>query len=262
MFAYDVCSDEDFSTSTSRFYLKNTDFRGVVESVYFTPNPCRGSGFLYLPYSKSLNLTFPAVISYYRDDNEYLSSDSFIVAFYSQASTPTFEDFASSTNALFPLFDCENSGNIFVNASCYISNKLLGLVNVFSDNVSRMAQWFVGILKNVFPFNFAFQIPEVYRISMVTELPADLAWLKLGDGNGNIFMTFPKELVGGSEDLKLAVWGKEVFAPAGSKSEEVFNRIGVLLGYLLQAGFFFAIIRFAEDVLDILKGEHDDHQND
>lgn len=255
-FAYDVCFDTNWASST--IYLVNEDSGNTGVSI--TPAACNAAASLELPYSEDLQLTFPASISYQRSGVEYLSSSIFNIIFYSQESPltmPEIEDYFG--DELFPLSECE-SGNWWTESICKLGNYGIKTVNFFAKTTKDMAVSGVNLIKNIFPFNFANKFKESYELSETTELPANIAWLEIGDGNGNISITIPKALIAAAEDQEFTVWGPSVLAPEDSASEDFFEKISSLLKYLLWAGWIYSLWVLGEKAYNELRSI--DNNND
>ena len=236
-FTFNFCSDDNFASST--VYLKNLDY-GNTEITYI-PTNCSGVGSLALPYVENLNMTLPATISYQRGGTEYLTSDDFMLVFWSEESPltiPEMEDYFGT--GIFTTAEC-TSTDWWTNSICNFNNKSLSIANFFGTQSSNLAKNSINVIKNVFPFNFAVKFKESFELAQNVEMPEELQWLEIGDGDGNINITFPKEFSNGVTDIEAEIWGPNVFAPVGSDMEDFFDHIQVLLKYLLWVSWIYGI---------------------
>jgi len=259
-FAFDICDLSSWSNTS--FYIRgNTDGVRYNDTAYI-PTSCTEIGNIDLNYPLNGNLSLDSSICLYDEFNQLIRcSDSLLLVFHSVNSSVV--NVASSTAVLVANLNCQDSSNWVIGSACYVAQSIFTLINVFSDYVLLpIANGLINLLKVVFPFNIVYHFYSSFNLSVDTSLPSDLAWLEIGDGNGNLSIVFPKELVFTESDLVLSFWGPDVFAPDGSKAEEVFYNLGILLGYLLQAGFLFTLLYFSEDILEILRTEYSKYKYD
>lgn len=125
------------------------------------------------------------------------------------------------------------------------------------DTIAQINNFFIKILSNlmnkvaanIFPLTIPIRIVESWNSSAYTNLPADIQWLDIADANGNIYYNFPKEWTGGTEDIKIPLWGKAVFG-ATTSSLLFFNRIRSFMVYVIWAGFAWSFYRLAYEFYD------------
>jgi len=221
-FAYDVCSDDNFSSST--FYLKNLDSGNT--NISFTPTQCNAAASLELPYTQNLQLFFPATISYQRNGVEYLTSSSFRVVFYSNNVKPIWGD-----------SDVSTSTSWFVNFS-----------------TSWLSKFLV-----VFPFNIPILMKSAWDKSAYSSLNSDLDFLLVAESDGSVVGSFPKEWALTSNDVPITLFSENMIAQGSPIANDFFSNFKNFTKWLQIFGFAFGVLALAYKVIsDLTEQRRDD----
>ncbi|MCK9330880.1 MAG: hypothetical protein M0Q94_13485, partial [Candidatus Cloacimonetes bacterium] len=137
-------------------------------------------------------------------------------------------------------------GDKFIRFGCSI--KKLGLDVLFFPAVvmEKTINSFSILVKNIFPFNIAFNIKKAWDDSAGKNTPTDLMWLLPLNENGDITLNLPPNWTKGTT-TSIVIFGDTIFKNEGTPANQMFKNIRALSTYLLWGGFLWGIYKLAID---------------
>jgi len=129
-------------------------------------------------------------------------------------------------------------------ARCSATKAALDLANIVGRIPTNVANGFISVLQNLFPFNIPIKIKQSFDNSTST-LPVALSYFNIADSNGNLAITLPEEWVGSTTPV--AVWGPGVMTENDSAAD-FFAGIKAFSTYIM---WFMFIIFIWHKALDI-----------
>lgn len=264
-FVYNICDDPDYSATSSKIRIGfQTGDRyqndQISDTEYYENTECSGTGHIifHLDHGQS-----GAIRAYYAYANSYnviiLKSGYFYInATYTEPiATSTAETlFGSNTHDL--ACSAEDWASSNENWIGFNGTKLKCIaLQATYDTIAQINNFIIKIFQNlmskvaanIFPFTIPIRLVECWNDSKITDLPSSLEWINLADANGNITLSFPKEWSGGTEDIKLYIWGPAVFAATPAEIL-FFSRIRNFLIYVFYGLFALAFYNFCQEFYD------------
>lgn len=131
---------------------------------------------------------------------------------------------------------------------CAYKQTFIELGMTVSDVAAKAVGAAGRTIGNFFPFTIPTKINQSWNTSASTTLPTELSWLNITDGNGNVYLQFPKEWTGNASNTAMLIWGTDLFTPANSTRATIFENIKNLSKYLLWAAWIFMIWGLGQDI--------------
>ncbi len=131
-------------------------------------------------------------------------------------------------------------------ARCSATKAALDLANLVARIPMNVANGFISVLQNLFPFNIPIKIKQSFDTSTST-LPVTLNYYNIADNNGNLAIMLPKEWMGSSTDMSVPVWGPGIMTENQSAAD-FFAGIKAFSTYIMWFMFIIYIWHKAQDI--------------
>lgn len=152
-------------------------------------------------------------------------------------------DFGFATSSI-PAFN-------FTKIGCQFMEKLYNVGGKISTGLTNSLEKITAKTINIFPFVFPVQVKKSWDDATTTALPDELAFLSIGDNNGNIDISGPN--FSGNGTTTWHVWGPNLWSNSSTINTMLTNW-RILTKYLLYAAWFLIIIwAFVTKVINRLK---------
>ena len=220
-FAYSVCSDTNFASSTIK--LKSVD--GWTTNLEYIPTACTASAFFEFPYLEDTDLILPVYFSYQNNGQEYIRSKAFSIVLTSdQDLIANLGEDATSTSAA----EEYNSG---------WTRKLL----------------------NVFPFSFIIGIKTAWYNSEYAVLNDSLALLDVADENNEITGTLPAEWFGTTTEI--VILGESTITANSADADSMWVKVKQLTTWIQWFLFAWGLWAFAQFISKKLSNKPDTYDS-
>lgn len=256
-FSYNFTGISDISTSTYTIWIYNDD--NHTKTTFNTKEFGTTSG------TSSINIAN----GYYDDiynlsiilerDNDYstiIKSNKFKLTFGGQEINENIgtinQIFGTTTSAIVCSAEEWADGNWWTVLKCSTLKTILDIVEKIINGLKTIANTFINILKNVFPFNFIFKVAECWNNSSITGSPTGTDIGTFTDENDNLYITVPKEWNGTATDTDIIVFGEDLFE---NKATAFFMFTKLLSKFLMWGLFILYLINLAKHKIDELKNE-------
>ncbi len=245
IFQYNVCSDTNFSTSTSKICLRNIDEPVDNPSVYCTSglNNCSGQAVVELPVLQK-ELVYDLNASYYDGNGDFqLASNGFFIAYYAKEIK---KNWFLNTAELACTPEEWASTNILVNIKCSGLFAMIGITQAIGDSAGNGIKVMVNQLDGVFPFNLPIKIKQCWDDSETKLLPSELDKINILDESGNVKVNLPSEW---AENSSITIWGSDVWN-ATNESNEFFTFARYLSKYLIWGIFILIFYLWGKSLIE------------
>lgn len=120
-------------------------------------------------------------------------------------------------------------------------------INTISNVMRGAFDLLVGMVKNIFPFNVAYQIKTAWDNSATMNLPEDLSYIDIADSEGNLSLTIPAEWTGTGTSTSAVVFGKAAWD--NTAMDSFFYAIRAFSVYIMGFWFFMRMFEIGKKLI-------------
>lgn len=245
IFNYNVCSDENYSTS-SKICIRNTSHPTNDPSSYCVNlETCSGTGNIELPVfsqENSLTLNF----SYYDGNGDFqLGSNQFSIVYYN-GTYDTRAKWLVQAGEIACSPEEWASDHWWINIKCGVFTGGVAVAQTLGNSAAAGVRILIGMLDGVFPFNLPIKIKQCWDNSETKLLPSELNKINILDESGNVKINIPTEW---AESGSITIWGSDVWN-ATDESNEFFVFIRNLSKYLIWGIFILIFYLWGKSLIE------------